>query len=183
MTMKWFIASDLHGSAHYGKLVLDAYDREKADRMLLLGDILNPGPRNGIPEGYVPMALAEMLNERKDEILAVRGNCDSEIDQMLLSFPMMADYALLSMEGRMVFVTHGHLYNRDHLPPLRAGDILLHGHTHRSACEYQNPYYYCNPGSPTFPFDGHRGYMILEEDSISMKTLDGNTVRKISLDQ
>ena len=180
--MKWFIASDLHGSAHYGKLVLDAYDREKADRMLLLGDILNPGPRNGIPEGYVPMALAEMLNERKDDILAVRGNCDSEIDQMLLSFPVTADYTILSLDKRIAFVTHGHIFNQDHLPSLHEGDILMHGHTHRSACEYRGPYFYCNPGSPTFPFDGHRGYLVLDKDRLSLKTLDGVTVREISLE-
>ena len=177
--MRWFIASDLHGSAQYGRLVLDAYGLEKADRMILLGDILNPGPRNGIPEGYVPMALAEMLNERKEDILAVRGNCDSEIDQMLLSFPMMADYAMLALENRMVFITHGHIFNREKLPPLHEGDILLHGHTHRSACEQCGPYFYLNPGSPTFPFDGHRGYMILDHEKVSMKTLDGNTVREI----
>lgn len=180
--MKWFIASDLHGSAQYGKLVLDAYDREKADRLLLLGDILNPGPRNGIPEGYVPMALADMLNERKDDILAVRGNCDSEIDQMLLSFPMTADYTVISLDKRIIFATHGHIFHRDHLPPMHEGDILLHGHTHRSACEQAGQYFYCNPGSPTFPFDGHRGYLTLDQDRISLKTLDGIIVREITLE-
>ena len=179
--MKWFIASDLHGSALYADLVLKAYERESADRMLLLGDILNHGPRNGLPEGYDPMALAGMLNERKDDILAVRGNCDSEIDQMILSFPMMADYALVAEEKRTIFVTHGHIYNKDHLPPLHEGDILLHGHTHRNACEKIGSYLYCNPGSPTFPFDGHRGYMVLDRERLIWKTLDGTVTRELDL--
>ena len=154
---------------------------DMADRMLLLGDILNHGPRNGLPEGYDPMALAEMLNGMHNEILAVRGNCDSEVDQMLLSFPILADYALLSEGERMIFVTHGHLFNNTNPPPLKEGDVLLHGHTHRSACEQHEHYIYCNPGSPTFPFDGHRGYMILENGTLYWKKLDGETVRELCI--
>lgn len=179
--MKWFIVSDLHGSALYGRRALDAYARENADRMLLLGDVLNHGPRNGLPEGYDPMALAAMLNEKKDDILAVRGNCDSEVDQMILAFPICADYAILSVGKRMIFATHGHVYNNANLPPLHTGDILLHGHTHLSLCEPHERYTYCNPGSPTFPHDGHRGYMTLENETLEWKTLDGAVVRTLLL--
>jgi putative phosphoesterase len=175
--MKWFIASDLHGSAYYGERVLNAYERERADRLLLLGDLLNHGPRNGLPKGYDPMTLAELLNAKQRDIVAVRGNCDSEVDQMILSFPMMADSALLSVGKHLVFATHGHLFNNDRLPPLHDGDILLHGHTHLALCEPHAEYTYLNPGSPTFPHDDFRGYLLLEDGTFAWKTLDGETVR------
>lgn len=180
--MKWMIASDLHGSAYYGGRILDACAREGADRLLLLGDILNHGPRNGLPEGYDPMALAAMLNAQKDGILSVRGNCDSEVDQMVLAFPVLADYALLPVGKRTIFLTHGHVYNNRNLPPMKAGDVLLHGHTHVSACEPHETYTYCNPGSPTFPHDGFRGYMTLERETLFWKTLDGETVCALDLE-
>lgn len=179
--MKWMIASDLHGSALYGKAILDAFDREGADRLLLLGDILNHGPRNGLSEGYDPMALAAMLNDRSADILCVRGNCDSEVDQMILHFPMMADYALLPVGKRLIFATHGHIYNTQNLPPLHKGDILLHGHTHLMKCEPCGDVTYCNPGSPTFPHDGFRGYMTLENETLYWKRLDGTVEKTLPL--
>jgi len=179
--MKWMIASDLHGSALYGKAILDAFDREQADRLLLLGDILNFGPRNGLCEGHDPMALRDMLNARANSIVCVRGNCDSEVDQMLLDFPIMADYALLPVGKRLIFATHGHIYNTRNLPPLHQGDILLHGHTHLAVCEACGDITYCNPGSPTFPHDGFRGYMTLENETLYWKTLDGTVTRTLPL--
>ncbi len=181
--MKWLIASDLHGSALYCEKIMEAYAREQADRMLLLGDILNHGPRNGLPEGYDPMRVAMLLNAKKEDILCVRGNCDSEVDQMILAFPILADYAILTVGKRMIFATHGHIYNNGNLPPLHKGDILLHGHTHLSLCEHHADYVYCNPGSPTFPHDGHRGYMTLENGTFEWKTLDGTVVRVFALEQ
>lgn len=124
--MKLMIASDLHGSAYYTHQLLDAWDREGAPRLFLLGDILYHGPRNDLPEGYAPKEVLAMLNERKDRIFCVRGNCDGEVDQMVLDFPIMADYAVLTEGERLIYATHGHVYNTAHLPPLQPGDILLH---------------------------------------------------------
>ena len=128
--MKLMIASDLHGSAYYTHQLLDAWDREGAPRLFLLGDILYHGPRNDLPEGYAPKEVLAMLNKRRDRIFCVRGNCDGEVDQMVLDFPIMADYAVLTEGERLIYATHGHVYNTAHLPPLQPGDILLHGHTH-----------------------------------------------------
>ena len=173
--MRIMAASDLHGSAHYGRLVLEAFRREGADRLLLLGDLLYHGPRNPLPEGHAPMELAALLNGAKDRIFAVRGNCDAEIDQMVLGFPMMADYCLLPWRSRMIFITHGHLFHKDALPPLQPGDLLLQGHTHVPSWERQgNGVWVMNPGSAALPKeDSPRGYLMLEEDVIVWKTLDG----------
>lgn len=172
--MKWFIASDLHGSYLYCRQMLDAFAREGADRMLLLGDILYHGPRNGLPDAYDPKQVIDMLNPLADRITAVRGNCDAEVDQVVLRFPMMADYVLLESGGRTVFATHGHVYNEEKLPPLPKGTILLHGHTHVQVCRLFGEYVYMNPGSVTFPKeDSVRGYMTLEEGTFTWKDLDG----------
>ena len=128
--MKIMVASDIHGSALYCRRMLERFDEEGADKLLLLGDLLIHGPRNPLPEEYNPKAVAEMLNARKQQILCVRGNCDGEVDQMMLGFPIMADYCILSVGSRMVFATHGHHHNENSLPMLQEGDILLHGHTH-----------------------------------------------------
>jgi putative phosphoesterase len=176
--MKLMIASDIHGSAKYCRELLEAYEKENADRLLLLGDILYHGPRNDLPEGYDPKQVIAMLNEKKDEIFAVRGNCEAEVDQAVLAFPVLADYALLPLKERMIYVTHGHLYNRDHLPPMKKGDILLHGHTHIPACEEDDGYIYMNPGSVSIPKNGTpRGYMILEEETFTWKTLEGEVYK------
>ncbi len=176
--MKLMIASDIHGSAKYCRELLEAYEKENADRLLLLGDILYHGPRNDLPEGYDPKQVIAMLNEKKNEIFAVRGNCEAEVDQAVLEFPVLADYALLPLKERMIYVTHGHLYNRDHLPPMKKGDILLHGHTHIPACEEDDGYIYMNPGSVSIPKNGTpRGYMILEEETFTWKTLEGEVYK------
>ncbi len=171
--MKWLIASDLHGSAYYCRQLLAAFDREAADRMLLLGDLLYHGPRNDLPRDYDPKAVTALLNERQRDILAVRGNCDADIDQVVLRFPIMADYALLSEAGKIIFVTHGHLFNLEHLPPLHEGDILLHGHTHVPACQEQDGVIYLNPGSLSMPKeDSPHSYMTMEDGLFLWKTLE-----------
>ncbi len=176
--MKWMIASDIHGSAYWCRRMLEAYKQEQADRLILLGDLLYHGPRNDLPEGYAPKKVIEMLNALKDEILCVRGNCEAEVDQMVLQFPVMADYALLPVGKRVIFITHGHIYNSKNLPPLHKGDILLHGHTHVSACEEYDGYTYCNPGSVAMPKENTpHGYMTLEDGVFTWKTLDGETYR------
>ena len=181
--MKWFIASDLHGSIKYCDQMLEAFRREGADRMLLLGDILYHGPRNGLPEDYDPKQVIERLNPLKDRITAVRGNCDAEVDQVVLQFPIMADYTLITSGERLIFATHGHVWNMDHLPPLPGGTVLLHGHTHVQVCQPFEDYVYVNPGSVTFPKgDSVRGYIILEEGRFTWKNLDGSVLSQYALE-
>ena len=180
--MKYFIASDIHGSAYYCERMLEAYRREGAERLVLLGDILYHGPRNDLPRDYAPKRVIEMLNAIRDEIFCVRGNCDTEVDQMVLSFPILAEYALLAVGSRTVFVTHGHKYNLASLPPLAAGDVLLHGHTHVPACESREGLTYLNPGSVSIPKDGSaHSYMILEEGIFTAKTLEGEETFRFSM--
>lgn len=119
--MKLLIASDIHGAADCCRSLLDAWDREGADRLLLLGDILYHGPRNDLPPAYAPKQVLALLNARRDRIFCVRGNCDTEVDQMVLEFPILADYAVLTAGQRLIYATHGHRYNTAHLPPLHPG--------------------------------------------------------------
>ena len=178
--MKLMIASDIHGSAFWCRRLLEAFDREHADRLLLLGDILYHGPRNALPEDYAPMEVAAMLNERSGLVFGVRGNCDAEIDQMVLSFPMMADYSLLFARQHTVFATHGHLWHKDNLPPLRAGDVLLHGHTHVPCWEKTGESVYIfNPGSVSIPKeDTPHGYLILEGTEWTWKDMNGEAYHR-----
>lgn len=177
--MKLMIASDIHGSALYCGQMLRAYEREGADRLLLLGDILYHGPRNDLPEGYAPKEVIRMLNPMKDSLLCVRGNCDTEVDQMVLEFPTMAEYCFLELSGVTIFATHGHVFHPHHLPPLRNGDILLNGHTHIPACEEildmnGGTYRYLNPGSVSIPKEGSaHSYMICENGTFVWKNLEG----------
>lgn len=172
--MKLMIVSDIHGSAYYCEKMLAAYQKEKADKLLILGDILYHGPRNDLPEGYNPKAVIEMLNNIKEEILCVRGNCDTEVDQMVLKFPIMAEYCILYMENRMIFATHGHVFNKEHLPMLKKGDILLNGHFHIPKCEKFKDYIYMNPGSVSIPKENsEHSYMIMEDHKFYWKNLEG----------
>ena len=176
--MKLMIASDIHGSAFYCQLLLIAFEYEHAYKILLLGDLLYHGPRNDLPSTYAPKAVIELLNANKNRILTVRGNCDTEVDQMVLSFPILADYAYLHLDGLNVFATHGHHHNTETPPPLNKGDILLHGHTHVLTCtEFGDENYYINPGSIALPKqENPRTYMIYENRCFKIKNLDGNIV-------
>lgn len=172
--MRMMIASDIHGSAKYCRKLLESYEKEKAGRLLLLGDLLYHGPRNDLPEEYEPKQVIEMLNAYRDALFCVRGNCEAEVDQMVFRFPVLAEYALMPLGDRMVFITHGHVFNKEHLPPMKAGDILLHGHTHIPACEACGPYMYMNPGSVSIPKNGTpHSYMMMEGETFTWKTLDG----------
>ena len=180
--MKLMIASDIHGSSYFCKQLIDAYRKERPDRFLLLGDLLYHGPRNDLPNGYAPKQVIEMLNEIADELLCVRGNCEAEVDQMVLSFPVLADYAFLDVNGRSIFATHGHLHSPDNPPPLKKGDILLCGHTHVPKCDRYDTFTYLNPGSVSIPKeDTPHSYMILEDQTAYWKTLDGDVYRTESL--
>lgn len=175
MIMRILFASDIHGSMAALEGVLERLREENADRWFLLGDILYHGPRNDLPERYAPKEVFAALNACTLKPLCVRGNCDAEIDQMVLAFPIMADYALLPLEnGRCAFVTHGHLYNTQTPPPLSRGDVLIHGHTHVHCVSPQDGYVYINPGSAALPKeDQPKSYMVYENGVFTIKALDG----------
>lgn len=175
--MKYLVASDLHGSARCTEKLLERFYAEKADVLLLLGDLLYHGPRNNLPEDYAPKKVIALLNSVKEKILCVRGNCEAEVDQMVLEFPCMADYCHLYIEGIPFFVTHGHIYNNKNLPPIaNAKTILLHGHTHIPANEQYLSHRYMNPGSTTLPkADSRQSYMVIDGTTVQWKTLEGET--------
>ena len=181
--MKLMIASDIHGSACYSRKMADAFQRENADRLLLLGDLLYHGPRNDLPEEYAPKQVISILNSLKQKIFCVRGNCDTEVDQMVLEFPIMADYCVLPAGNRLIYATHGHRYHVGALPPMQAGDILLHGHTHIPAWEsFGDNNLYLNPGSVSIPKEGSpHGYMILCGNRVFWKTLEGEICHSLEL--
>ena len=180
--MRLFIASDIHGSAYYCEQMINAYKREKADRMLLLGDILYHGPRNDLPKEYAPKKVIALLNNMKEEILCVRGNCDTEVDQMVLDFPVLQEFGFLYDAGRMFYITHGHKYNPDNLPMLKKGDILLTGHTHMPAFEEYDDYIYVNPGSVSIPKkESKHSYLIYEDGKFTFKDLDGKIYMEKSI--
>ncbi len=174
--MRFMIASDIHGSSYYAEKMIEAYKREKCDRLVILGDILYHGPRNDLPKEYAPKRVIELLNNISSELLCVRGNCEAEVDQMVLDFPVLAEYAVFYVAGRMIFATHGHIYNETSLPKLKEGDILLHGHTHVPVCKELcgGKYIYMNPGSVSIPKENSKnGYMILDDKMAQWKAIDG----------
>ena len=176
--MKWMIASDLHGSAYYCRKMLEAFEQEGAGRLFLLGDLLYHGPRNDLPREYAPKEVIPLLNGKKEKLLCVRGNCDAEVDQMVLEFPVLADYAVLPVGQRLIYATHGHIYHVKNLPPLAPGDVLLHGHTHVPAwTEFGQGNLYLNPGSVSIPKENSpHSYMTLEENTMQWKELESSAV-------
>ena len=181
--MKLMIASDIHGSAYYCEELLKAWEREGAHKLLILGDILYHGPRNDLPDGYAPKKVIELLNPLKEKILCVRGNCEAEVDQMVLSFLVLADYAVLFVDGITIYATHGHVYNESNLLPMERGAVLLNGHTHVPKCVKHDEYIYMNPGSVSIPKEGsEHGYMIYENKRFTWKNLDGEEYDSMLLD-
>ena len=175
--MKFLICSDIHGSAHYCRKLIDVIEKEEADKVIILGDILYHGPRNDLPKNYAPKEVIEMLNPLKDKLLCVRGNCDTEVDQMVLNFPVLADYAVICAGQRLIYATHGHNYNEGKLPPLAKGDILLHGHTHVPKCVNHGDYIYMNPGSVSIPKEeSPNSYMTYENGEFLWKKLSSREV-------
>ena len=174
--MKLMIASDIHGSAYYCKQLLAAFEREQADRLLLLGDILYHGPRNDLPRDYAPKEVLAMLNGQKERVFCVRGNCDTEVDQMVLPFPILADYAVIPVGSRLMYCTHGHHFNINALPPMQKGDILIYGHTHVPLLDANDDRICMNPGSVSIPKENSwHGCMTLEDGHFRWIDFDANT--------
>ena len=161
--MKFLIASDIHGSAYWCRQLLELAEQEQPDKLILLGDILYHGPRNDLPKEYCPKQVIPMLSAWADKILCVRGNCEAEVDQMVLAFPCMAQYSQLAVDGATFFLTHGHHHNPDALPPLKAGDLFLFGHTHVKMDEMRNGIRCLNPGSVSIPKDDSHSCLIYED--------------------
>ena len=169
--MKLMIASDIHGSAYYCAMMMERFKEEQPEKLLLLGDILYHGPRNDLPKDYAPKEVFAMLNQISDQILCVRGNCDSEVDQMVLNFPILADHMLLYIDGLSIYMTHGHICNQ-HKPLPGTKGILLCGHTHVPAIEVYENFTYLNPGSVSIPKENSRySYMILKDGVFYWKDL------------
>ena len=159
-----------HGSAYYAEVLEKLIGKEAPDKTILLGDLLYHGPRNDLPRDYDTKRVTAILNGLKNKVLAVRGNCDSEVDQMVLEFPIMADYMALFLEGRMVFVTHGHLFNEENLPNFGKGDVLIHGHTHLRVAADRGDYFFLNPGSMSLRKVKRKGWQCLPNlMTLSMK--------------
>ena len=180
--MKFVIASDLHGAAPAVHALMERIDRETPDRVLLLGDLLYHGPRNDLPEGYAPKEVVAALNGIAERIVAVRGNCDAEVDQMVLEFPVLADYGWMEIDGKTFYMSHGHIYNEHNLPPLKPGDIFMHGHTHVLRAEKVGDITILNPGSVSIPKEGNPPtYAILENSRFTIKTFDEEIIKEYDL--
>lgn len=179
--MKIVVASDLHGSAHFVRQLMERIQKEQPDRIALLGDLLYHGPRNDLPQGYAPKEVIPLLNSLADRIVAVRGNCDAEVDQMVLSFPCMQDSAQIldAQTGITLFLTHGHVFSPDSLPPLPNRAAFLSGHTHVKQLEVREGVLVLNPGSVSIPKDGSHSYAVYEDGAFTLKDLDGEMIQKL----
>lgn len=180
--MKLFFISDIHGSIYYLNKAIEKYKEEKADNLIILGDILYHGARNDIPRGYNPKEIIKVLNKFSDEIIAVRGNCDSEVDEMVLEFPIMSTYSNILYNDKRLFLTHGHIYNEKNPVKLKKGSAFIYGHTHVLRAEEKDGIFYLNPGSITLPKENNPNtYAILENNEFIIKTFDDKIIKKIEI--
>lgn len=180
--MKIFFVSDIHGSIYYLKKAIEKFEEEKPDQIVVLGDVMYHGPRNPLPKDYNPSEVADLLNSYKSLIIAVRGNCDSEVDQMLIEYPMMSDYTIINMNGYKIFATHGHIYDKSNMPELIKGDVFIHGHWHLPMAENKDGIFILNPGSIALPKGGFsNSYAILDNDEFIIKDLDGGVIKSIKI--
>ena len=180
--MKLMFASDIHGSVTCLEALLERYREEAPKKLILLGDLLYHGPRNDLPEGYAPKKVIEALNGMKTQLLCVRGNCEAEVDQMVLEFPVMADYMTLWTEDRMFFCTHGHLFDPDNMTQLNKGDAVISGHTHLYRCEEKDGIYIVNTGSVSLPKGGNpKTYVIYDNGSFFVKDMNGNVLSEMGI--
>ncbi len=174
--MKILIASDLHGSAFYAERLVEITEKEKAQKLILLGDIFNHGPRNPLPKDYAPMKVAEILNGIKDNLIVVKGNCDSQVDTMISEFDFIEHLCLIE-KGKTLFLTHGHVYNKDVMPKTRY-DAVIYGHFHTGFIEKQGDTVVANAGSLSLPKNGTpNSYLVLDDGVLTLKDLDGNIIK------
>lgn len=175
--MIWMIASDIHGSFYYASMLMEKFIEKKAEKLILLGDILYHGPRNDLPKDYAPKKVAALLNEYAGKIITVRGNCEAEVDQMMLDFPALGDYAYLYLDGTGIYASHGHHASESAPPPLKKGEILLCGHTHIPKCSVHENFVYMNPGSVSIPKEGSaHSFMTFENGVFKWENLESGEV-------
>lgn len=180
--MKLMFASDIHGSEYYTRKLAMKYNELSCNKLILLGDVLYHGPRNDLPEGYNPKGVIALLNEMSDSILCVRGNCEAEVDQMVLEFSCMSDSMIMYEKGRMLFITHGHLFNTQNPPKLKCGDVLIHGHTHVQTIEKFGDNLYINPGSVSIPKENNPpSFMIYEDGKFTIYDFDMNIINEVTI--
>lgn len=179
--MKIMFISDIHGSYYYAKKAIEIYRNCKAKRLVILGDVLYHGPRNCLPKDYDCKKVSELLNEYKDEIIAVRGNCDAEVDQMVLDFMIRSDYATMDVDGHHFFLTHGHLFDENRLPPLKKGDVFVHGHFHKPMAYGKDDIYILNPSSISLPKQGVCSYGIYEDHYFKILDFNQKVIKEIKL--
>lgn len=178
--MKYLIASDLHGSAYYAQKLNDLFIEEKADILILLGDIYNHGPRNPLPKDYAPMKVSEILNGLKEKLMVIKGNCDSAVDTMISDFDFIENAVVTSGE-KTVFLTHGHVYNKDNMPKTRF-NAVVYGHFHTGFIENIDGVTVANPGSLSLPKNGTpNSYMTLENGVLILKDLDGKVIKETNI--
>ena len=178
--MKYMFASDIHGSAYYCRKMLDAFEKEGAERLVLLGDLLYHGPRNDLSQEYNPMKVAEILNSLKDKLLVVRGNCDAEVDEMISEFEFN-DHILMEINGKMFYFTHGHKYNIEKIP-YDDFDVMMYGHIHQGFIEEKEGLVFANPGSISIPKGGsEHSYIVVDEDNITLKSVDGKILQECQI--
>ena len=178
--MKYLVISDIHGALHGANMMLDAFSHHHCDWILCLGDILYHGPRNDVPDDYAPKKVIDIMNKQTDRITSVRGNCEAEVDQMVLSFPCMSDANTIFIGQKRIFMTHGHLFSKDNLPPLNHGEVFLSGHTHIPVAENINGIFLCNPGSASLPKENHPcTYGILDENGFVIYTKEHTVYKSI----
>ncbi len=178
--MKLMIASDIHGSFYYAKAIIDKFLEEKADKLVLLGDIYYHGPRNPLPKEYNPMEVAKLLNGYKDKLIVIHGNCDAEVDQMISEFTFVDNYEM-DMDGKRIFFTHGHKINKDNMQK-DAYDVLVYGHFHINMMERVDCVLVLNPGSVSLPkADSKSGYLILDKGSATQKDIFGTILNSTKI--
>ncbi len=177
--MKLLFASDIHGDAVDCENLKNKFFEEKADYMVLCGDLLYHGPRNDLPKNYAPKKVIEILNSMSEYIMAVRGNCDGEVDQMVLDFPILSDYLVIFDNNIRMYITHGHIFNNENKLKIKDNDIMICGHTHILAMEKRENYIYLNPGSVTIPKENNpKTYMIYENKKFSIKDFNSNVIKE-----
>ena len=175
--MKILIAGDIHGSSYYCDKLISLASDKKVDKIILTGDILYHGPRNDLPKDYDPKKVTALLNQNSDKILSVRGNCEAEVDQMLLDFPVMSDYVIVVTEKTELFITHGHIYNNENIPSFVKKGVFVNGHTHIPVCESQNGVLFINPGSVSIPKENScHSAVIVENDNISFYNIENGEI-------